>query len=142
MEAQLDLLEADLSTACDDPRADCSGDGLQSDASSDAGGVINTDLIIIILGVLILAALLGVMFTRRGGAAAVPKWDEATLPSADTVANSMYGGAQAIFQQPLAPAIPAPALPTLAIPAPALPAAPVYAGPPLPATGLPAGWTM
>ena len=142
MEAQLDLLEADLSTACDDPRADCSGDGLQSDASSDAGGVINTDLIIIILGVLILAALLGVMFTRRGGAAAVPKWDEATLPSADTVANSMYGGAQAIFQQPLAPAIPAPAIPTLAIPAPALPAAPVYAGPPLPATGLPAGWTM
>ena len=86
-------------------------------------------MIIIVLGVLILAALLGVLFTRRGGSMEQPKWDDAALPSTDHVANSMYGGAQEIFQQPLQ------------APAP-VPAAQPYAGPPLPATGLPAGWTM
>ena len=42
------------------------------------------------------------------------------VPADDTLANSMYGGAQDIFQQP-------------AVPRP---------GPPLPSEGLPAGWTM
>ena len=41
------------------------------------------------------------------------------LPATDNVANSMYGGTQQLFTQPVAPI-----------------------GPPLPATGLPPGWTM
>ncbi len=130
MEAQLALFEEDLATACDDPRAECSGDNLQSNGDAAANGGINMDIILMILGVLILAALLGVLFTRRGGSMEPQKWDEATLPSSDSVANSMYGGAQAIFQQPLAP------------PMPAMPAPVMHAGPPLPATGLPEGWTM
>jgi len=132
MEAQLTLLEADLVEACDDPRSECSGDNVQGDGTADGTAGINTEVILIVLAVLILAALMGVMFTRGRGLDEQPKWDEATLPSSDMVANSMYGGAQEIFQQPVAPAIPAPAIP----------AAPAYAGPPLPATGLPAGWTM
>lgn len=140
-EAQLELLQADLAEACDDPRAECSSNGMQSDGSVDPTLSVNTDVIIIVLGVLILAALLGVLFTRRGGPMDQQKWDHGALPSSDAVANSMYGGAQAIFQQPLqAPALPLPALPELA--APSLPAPQAYAGPPLPATGLPAGWTM
>jgi hypothetical protein len=139
-EAQLELLQADLDEACDDPRADCSSSNMQSDGSVDSSLSLNTDVIIIILGVLILAALLGVLFTRRGSPMDQQKWDHGALPSSDAVANSMYGGAQAIFQQPLqAPALPLPELPALA---PAVLAPQAYAGPPLPATGLPAGWTM
>ena len=64
------------------------------------------------------------------------KWDQATLPVHDTVANSMYGGAQEIFQQPVAavPPIAAVAQPTVA--------PVVQAGPPLPPGGLPVGWSM
>ena len=51
------------------------------------------------------------------------------LPANDAVANSMYGGAQEIFQQPVA------------APAPAVAQVPAGA-PPLPPGGLPAGWTM
>jgi len=130
LESQLEILEEDLATACDDPRAECTGDNLQSNGTEAANGGLNMDIILVVLGVLILAALLGVLFTRRGGSGDQPKWDESTLPSADTVANSMYGGAQDIFQQPVAP------------PMPAIPAPVAYAGPPLPATGLPEGWTM
>ena len=130
LEAQLEILEEDLATACDDPRAVCAGDNLQSNGTEGANGGLNMDIILMVLGVLVLAALLGVLFTRRGGSVEQPKWDESTLPSADTVANSMYGGAQEIFQQPVAP------------PMPAIPAPVAHAGPPLPATGLPEGWTM
>ena len=72
------------------------------------------------------------------------------LPSSDSTANSMYGGSQAIFEQPVMETPPAPA-PAPAAPAPAAPApepapAPAPAapagGPPLPADGLPEGWTM
>lgn len=133
MEDQLALLEADLATACDDPRADCSGDNVEGNGDLETSAGVNTDVIIIILGVLILAALLGVLFTRRGGSMEQPKWDESALPASDAVANSMYGGAQDIFQQPMAPAMPA---------MPPMPAPVAHAGPPLPATGLPEGWTM
>ena len=47
-----------------------------------------------------------------------------TIPAADHYANSMYGGAEHLFQQPV------------------VQAPPVYQGPPLPASGLPPGWTM
>ncbi|MEC7151232.1 MAG: hypothetical protein VXW85_02085, partial [Candidatus Thermoplasmatota archaeon] len=133
MEDQLALLEADLATACDDPRADCSSDNVEGNGDLDTSAGVNTDVIIIILGVLILAALLGVLFTRRGGSMEQPKWDESALPASDAVANSMYGGAQDIFQQPMAPPMPA---------MPPMPAPVAHAGPPLPATGLPEGWTM
>ena len=90
------------------------------------------------MGVLIIAALLGVMFMRgsRGGDLEEVKWDQATLPVHDTVANSMYGGAQEIFQQPVAAVAPISAV----APPPVAPAG--QAGPPLPPGGLPAGWTM
>ena len=100
------------------------------------------NVVFIVIGVLIVAALLGLMFVRRGGQEEEPKWNEASLPVHDTVANSMYGGAQHIFQQQVAP-VAAPAAAPAPMPAPA-PVAPVaaYAGPPLPPGGLPAGWTM
>ena len=54
------------------------------------------------------------------------------LPANDAVANSMYGGAQDLFQQ------------SMAAPVAAVPVAPVAAPgvPPVPAAGLPEGWTM
>ena len=51
------------------------------------------------------------------------------LPANDAVANSMYGGAQEIFQQPVAAPVPV----ATQVPPGALP---------LPPEGLPAGWTM
>ena len=83
------------------------------------------------------------MFMRGGGGRAEEtKWNEAALPVHDTVANSMYGGAQDIFQQPVAAVAPVTAVaPVVAVaPPPAPVAAP--AGPPLPPGGLPAGWSM
>ena len=96
------------------------------------------------MGVLIIAALLGVNFMRgsRGGDLEEVKWDQATLPVHDTVANSMYGGAQEIFQQPVAAVAPTAAVPPItAVAQPPLAPA-VHAGPPLPPGGLPAGWSM
>jgi len=55
------------------------------------------------------------------------------LPVHDAVANSMYGGAQDLFQQPVAPI-------AAVAPPPAPAAAPAV--PPLPPGGLPAGWSM
>ena len=64
-----------------------------------------------------------------------------TLAIHDTVANSMYGGAAPIFQQPL----PQPASTNASTSRSASCSTgcqPVVAGPPLPPGGLPAGWTM
>lgn len=67
------------------------------------------------------------MSGRGGGKDGFVQLDHSMeLPVHDTVANSMYGGAQEIFQQPVAP--------PAAIAAPAVP--------PVPAAGLPEGWTM
>jgi len=93
--------------------------------------------------VLIVAALLGLMFMRGGGGQPEEmKWNAEALPIHDTVANSMYGGAGEIFQQPVAHVAPAPA--PAAAPVPVAAPAPVIApaAPPLPPGGLPAGWTM
>jgi hypothetical protein len=84
----------------------------------------------IIAGVILLGLLLTLMITRRGrGATNVDEWNDTAwnpnmVPAHDSVANSMYGGAESIFEQPVA-----------------IPAAPQLAGPPLPPGGLPAGWT-
>ena len=106
-----------------------------------------------IIGAVIIFALLGGLFFMRGGRTEDTlegfKWADTTLPARDMVANSMYGGTQQMFQQPLQtpqqthnPAYAAtyhqPA------PVPVQPVAPIIpaAGPPLPPGGLPAGWTM
>ena len=74
-----------------------------------------------------------------------------SLPSDDEVANSMYGGAKEIFEQP--PEMPAPPIPE---PAPEMPAPPIPepepeespaselppGTPPIPDEGLPEGWTV
>lgn len=133
LEARLMDLNTKFDTVCEDPRADCPADEVKGSASDEEGGL-NTNVILIVIGVLIVAALLGLMFMRGGGGQPEEtKWNDAALPVHDTVANSMYGGAQDLFQQPVAP-----------IAAVAPPPAPVAApaGPPLPPGGLPAGWTM
>ena len=150
LEASLMELNTKLDVACGDARADCPSDELKS-SGSDETSSLNTNVILIVIGVLIVAALIGLMFMRGGnGGVEEAKWNEAALPVHDAVANSMYGGAQEIFQQPLpaapvAPVAHAAPAPTVA-PAPAPVAAPVPvaapAGPPLPPGGLPAGWTM
>ena len=139
MTEELANLQSDLDVACDDPRANCPEDSVESTAGDSAEGGLDTNVILIVVGVLIVAALLGLMFMRggRGGLEDVDmKWSEASLPVHDAVANSMYGGAQEIFQQPLVAAAPVEA------PAPAAVAPAAPAGPPLPEGGLPAGWTM
>ena len=132
LEARLMELNEKFDVACEDDRANCPVDEVKSSGTDEAAGL-NTNIILIVIGVLIVAALLGLMFMRGGGDAEEAKWNEAALPVHDTVANSMYGGAQEIFQQPVA-----------SIAAVAPPPAPVAApaGPPLPPTGLPAGWSM
>ena len=139
LEARLMELNAKFDLACEDPRAACPTDQVQSNGGDDAGGSLNMNIIAIVIGVLIVAALLGLMFMRGGNEQEEMKWNESALPVHDTVANSMYGGAGAIFQQPVAPVAPAaqPA-PVVAPPSPAVP----HAGPPLPPGGLPAGWSM
>ncbi len=134
LEARLLELETKLGVACDDPRADCPTEEVQSNGAEAEDGL-NTNVIYIVIGVLIVAALLGLMFMRGGGGSEVEdmKWNDASLPVHDAVANSMYGGAQDLFQQPVAP--------IAAVAPPPVPAA-VPAAPPLPPGGLPAGWSM
>ena len=112
------------------------------------------NLVLAVLAVLILFTLVGLMVMRSRGDSGVEemKWNNDMLPFNDTVANSMYGGAQDIFQQPVAHVAPvaqvapvahAPVAPVAhapVAPAPAPVAQP--AGPPLPPGGLPAGWSM
>ncbi|MBH34906.1 MAG: hypothetical protein CMB74_05590 [Euryarchaeota archaeon] len=139
LEARLMELNTKFDAACEDTRANCPVDEVQGSTSGEEDGM-NMNLILIVIGVLIVAALLGLMFIRGGGGQPEEtKWNEANLPVHDAVANSMYGGAQDIFQQPVAPVAAVPPIAAVA-PPPAPVAAP--AGPPLPPTGLPAGWTM
>ncbi|MGB1487996.1 MAG: hypothetical protein ACPG83_05310 [Candidatus Poseidoniaceae archaeon] len=124
---------AQYDAACDDPRADCPLENMQSgDASEETSDDTNWMLILgIVAGVIFVALALGLMM-RRGEETKLydseAQWSEGTLPIHDTVANSMYGGAAPIFQQQM--------------PQPVAPVQPVVAGPPLPPSGLPAGWTM
>ena len=61
------------------------------------------------------------------------KNDPSQLPSADDIANSMYGGSKELFQQP-----PPPPNPVEQEPEPTQEAG----VPPVPEGGLPEGWTM
>lgn len=113
----------ELAPATDDVTND-GGDVDTAGASAASAGALTYAMVgagvalVIVLGAI-------VAFTVRGRNPSEP-WAQPppALPAHDAVANSMFGGAQEIFQQPVA----------------AAPAAP--AGPPLPATGLPPGWTM
>ena len=138
---------AQYDTACDDPRADCPVENMQSGDTIEASSDTNWMLILgIVAGVIFVALALGLMMSRRGGDTkpyeSEAAWTQNTLPIHDTVANSMYGGAAPIFQQPLPqPAVqpmPQPVVQPVAQPV----VQPVVAGPPLPPGGLPAGWTM
>lgn len=126
--SELDELEADRTEAC--------GYTTCVELNANGNGPVDDDgldltVIAIVIGVVIIALLAGLMF-MRGGNGGQPEqmvdWAN-QLPANDAVANSMYGGAQEIFQQPVA------------APAPVVAQVPPGA-PPLPEGGLPAGWTM
>ena len=95
------------------------------------------NIVYIVLGLMIIGLLMGVLFTRgsRSSIEQDVKWNADTLPVMDQTANSMYGGAQEIFHQPVAQQPVAQTQPAYV--APIQPQ-----GPPLPATGLPPGWSM
>ena len=127
--SELDELEAERSEACE--YTTC----IEQNAGTGDGPVTDSELdltvVLIVISVIIAALLAGLMFMRGGNGGTHEKmvdWAN-ELPANDAVANSMYGGAQEIFQQPVA------------APAPAVAQVPAGA-PPLPPGGLPAGWTM
>ena len=133
-DADIAQAEAELADACKlGPCGDSVAAGLD-DGQSGSGDI--TLLITIIASVLIFGLLVGLLFMRSGKNEVVgDDWNKA-VPATDTVANSMYGGTQQLFQQqyqqpPVAHA------PIIA------PVEPVQQGVlPLPPGGLPAGWTM
>ncbi len=126
LEAELTQVEADLDLACDDPRAVCPTDGNSGASVTDTSDSLPVETIaLVVIGVVIAALLIGLMMTRGNKNEPEVAWNAGTVPASDMVANSMYGGAQQLFQAP----------------APVIPQQPA-AGPPLPATGLPAGWSM
>jgi hypothetical protein len=138
LETQLTELETELGPACEDPRAECPVEEVQSNAET-SGDSDNMMMIIAIIAFVIIAALLvGMMLMRGGNSQEEVKWGD-ELPANDLVANSMYGGTQQMFQQPVAP-MPLP-MPQPVVQQPVIPQAPVM-GPPIPATGIPVGWTM
>jgi hypothetical protein len=124
---ELEALETDLENACE--YTTCIEQNSGSSEPSSSG--LDLTVILIVVGVVIAGLLAGLMFMRGGkgdvGEVTVNWANE--LPANDAIANSMYGGAQEIFQQPVA----APAPTVTQVPAGALP---------LPPGGLPAGWTM
>ena len=117
---------------------DTDGDGVgdnkdafpEDPSKSESTGISGSDFPLIqILGIVALFLIAGVglsllFVARKNRVPAAVDWSQ-TMPAADHSANSMYGGAEHLFQQPVAPA-----------------PAPVHQGPPLPASGLPPGWTM
>mgnify|MGYP001184053646 FL=1 len=104
----------------------------KTETSSDADGSgIDLTVVAIVIGVIIIVLLAGLLFMRSGEKnqpTQIVDWAN-QLPANDAIANSMYGGAQEIFQQPVAAYAPV----TQQVPPGA---------PPLPPEGLPPGWTM
>jgi hypothetical protein len=133
LELELSELNVELELACNDPRASCTEETVAGTTLDTADNELNLQMIGLIGGIILAGLLIGLMFSRRNGDS-MPKdvwndtaWNPNMVPAHDTVANSMYGGAQAIFHQPVTVA-----------PAPVPQAIP---GPPLPPGGLPAGWS-
>ena len=127
---ELDSLRAERTEACKYTTCNDEASGQTTDDSSGSG--LDLTVILIVIGVVIIALLAGIMFMRGGNGSQeeqVVDWAN-QLPANDAVANSMYGGAQEIFQQPVA------------APAPAVAQQVPPGAPPLPPGGLPPGWTM
>ena len=169
---ELELIDAqfELELACQDPRVDCTQEQSSGTSIDSTNSGSNNNMMIFgIVALIVICALLGGMFLLRGRDSDEYQgfqWANTTLPASDAVANSMYGGAQQIFQQPLQtpqyaqqyqpPAHspqyqdprynqryaqqPQPA--TQPAPPQNIPQVPVHRGPPLPPGGLPAGWSM
>ena len=154
---QLQLVDTEfkLELACQDPRVVCEEEQTSSSVTDAGNSNSNSMMIIGVVALIIIGALLGGMFLLRGRGNDELRgfqWADTTLPARDVVANSMYGGTQQIFQQPLQPQYqpqqyqpaqygqPQPT----ARPAPPqnIPQPPVQRGPPLPPGGLPSGWSM
>ena len=132
--------QASYDAACEDPRASCPIEQTQSAGEEDESSEINWTLVLSIVGILNFLVIAGLLFLRSGSSnddfkQDLQQWNQNTLPINDTVANSMYGGAAPIFQQPLAQPAPLPQQPVQPAPFP-------LTGPPLPPGGLPAGWTI
>jgi hypothetical protein len=131
LEVKLTAIEEDLDTACEDPRATCVDASLAGSDSTTEPKDMKMTWIGIVAGVIVLGLLLTLMMTRRGRGDSVSDdwnntaWDPNMVPAQDSAANSMYGGAETLFQQPVA-----------------IPAAPQLTAPPLPPGGLPEGWTV
>ena len=172
LELQLIDLEFQLELACLDPRVTCTEDETAGTNVDESVTESNTILIAGVVIAIIIVALLGGMFLLRGRSDEEIdgfKWANTTLPAQDAIANSMYGGSQQIFQQPLpttqdyqqyqppyyanqqqtmltAPVQPAPPqnIPQAPITQgpPVTQGPPITRGPPLPPGGLPAGWSM
>ena len=164
LEVQLSNIQSEYDLACDDGRVQCSTDSAST--STDSEGSPKSNNLVLTVGIIagvIIVALLGGLFLMRGGRTGgleELKWVDSTLPANDSIANSMYGGTQQMFQQPVnyqqpvqAPAYQQPVnyqqpvqTPTYQqpTPVPVQPVAPIIpaAGPQIPATGLPSGWTM
>jgi len=143
LDAQLAELETQIGPACEDQRADCPIEEVQS--NSETSGLSNDTMMIVgvVALAIITALLIGLMVMRGGNSAeAEIKWGS-ELPADDLVANSMYGGTQDLFQQPVA-AMPMPMpmpMPQPVVQQPVIAQAPVM-GPQIPAAGIPVGWTM
>ena len=169
---ELELIDAqfELELACQDPRVDCTQEQTSGTSIDSTNSGSNNNMIIFgIVAFIVICALLGGMFLMRGRDTDEYqgfKWANTTLPASDAVANSMYGGAQQIFQQPLLTPQYAQQYqpqaytqqyqdprynqiyaqqthPTIQ-PAPLqnIPQITAHRGPPLPPEGLPAGWSM
>ena len=123
----LEELNAELTEACEYTTCKSETTGGTSEAESG----LNVTIIALGMALVILALLGGLLFMRgNNNSAQEPSVDWANeLPVNDTIANSMYGGTQEIFQQPVA--TPAPAVAQV-----------TQETLPLPPGGLPAGWTM
>ena len=101
-EEELANLNVELDAACAEDRYDCPVEETNSGAEQSGG--FNMNIVYIVLGIMIIGLLMGVLFTRgsRSSGDEDVKWNVDTLPAMDQTANSMYGGAQEIFHQPVA----------------------------------------
>ena len=159
LESQLTETKSSLDLACQDSRVTCTNDSQSGAGDSSSDSSDSSTMIFIIIGVVVVFALLGGILMMRGNKEQDHvgfKWADSTLPAQDAIANSMYGGTQQIFQQPMAAPQYAQPQPMYQQPQPVSPqpmyqqpqpivpqpSQVIHRGPPLPATGLPEGWTM
>ena len=142
LDAKLVELETQIGPACEDPRAECPVEEVQSNSETSGSSENNMIIIGAVAFAIIAALLIGLMIMRGGNSAEEVKWGS-ELPADDLVANSMYGGTQDLFQQPVA-AMPMPMpmpMPQPVVQQPVIVQEP-QTGPALPSSGLPDGWTM